>query len=188
VRTRRAVGVLLAWTLAGATSTRLARADGGTVRVVEPVGAFVVTIFSAPEPLRVGPADVSVLVQDRRSGAPMLDARVTLEVLAPGGGDASPTRLEATHAEATNKLLYAARLVTDRAGTWSVRATVQRGSDAVEVDCPLPVAPSASTLTDVWPYLALPPLVVALYALRAHLLRRRQLRPVGPRRDARAPQ
>jgi hypothetical protein len=187
VRTRRAVGALLVCALASASLARRAQADGGTIRVVEPVGAFIVTVFSAPEPLHVGAADVSVLVQDRTSGSPLLDARVVLELLPPAG-DAGPRQLEATHADATNKLLYAARVDTDRAGAWTLRVSVHHGDDAGEVQATLPVVARASTLSDVWPYLVLPPLVVGLYALRARLLRRRRARPVSRECDARTSQ
>ncbi len=156
-----------------AIAARPARGDGGTVRLVRTVGPFVLTVFSLPEPLRVGPADVSVLVQDRAGGGPVLDARVTLAVLPPDG-DAPPRLLEATHDDATNKLLYAARLVIDRAGTWTVRVAVRHGADTAEAQCPLPVAARASGLSPIWPYLALPPLVIALYALRSRLQRRRR--------------
>src|SRR4029453_17352153 len=111
-------------------------------------------------------------VQDGASASPLLDTQVTLEVLPPDG-DAPPRRLEATHAAATNKLLHAARVDVDRPGPWTVRASVRRGGDAVEVQGVLPVLAPASTLADIWPYLALPPLAVALYALRARLVRRR---------------
>lgn len=187
MRTRRAVGVLLVCALASAPLARRAPADGGTIRVVEPVGAFIVTVFSAPEPVHVGAADVSVLVQDRASGSPVLDARVVLEVLPPAD-DGGPRQLEATHAGATNKLLYAARVDTDRAGAWTLRVSVQHGDNAGEVQATLPVIARASTLSDVWPYLVLPPLVVGLYALRARLVRRRRPRPAPRECDARAPQ
>src|SRR5262245_30327762 len=171
-------GALLGCALAIVAGGRQADADGGTIRIVEPVGAYIVTVFSAPEPVRVGVADVSVLVQDRTSGSPLLDAQVTLELNPPDAG-ATPRRLEATRAAATNKLLQAARVDVDRPGTWTMRVSVHRGSDAVEVQGALPVLPPASTLSDIWPYLALPPLAVALYALRAGLVRRR--RPGGVR-------
>lgn len=188
MRAPRALAPLLACTLAGALPARLAGADGGTVRLVEPVGAFVVTVFSTPEPLRVGATDLSVLLQDRVSGVPLLDARVALEVLPPAGGDATPLRLAATHADATNKLLYAARFTADRAGDWTVHVTVRRGTDSIAAQCLLPVAPGASGLSAIWPYLALPPVAVALYALHARLLRRQRSRHGVPSRDARTSQ
>lgn len=150
--------------------TGLASGDGGTVRLVESAGPFVVTIFTAPEPLRVGGIDVSVLVQDRTGREPLLDARVELEAIPPDGGDTTPV----PRARATNKLLYAFAFAPDRAGEWTVRVAVHRGLGAAEVRCMLPVDRAASGLADIWPYLALPPTAVALYALRARLVRRRR--------------
>lgn len=151
-----------------------ARADGGTVRLLERTGPFVITVFSAPEPVRVGGADLSVLVQDQRTGAPVLDARVAVEAHPPGGSGGPPLRLEATRAQATNKLLYAAALAPAEPGPWTLAVTVQRGADHATVRCPLPVAPARRGLATIWPYLVLPPVVVALYALRAVLTRRRR--------------
>jgi hypothetical protein len=48
---------------------------GGEVRLMEKAGPFVITVFSDPTPLRVGPVDLSVLVQDRDSGRPILRRR-----------------------------------------------------------------------------------------------------------------
>jgi hypothetical protein len=181
VRAHRILAALIVSTLAGIAPPRRASADGGTVRLVEPAGPFVVTVFSAPEPLRVGPVDVSVLVQDRTGGEPVLDARVSVEAIPPVGGETTPIRLEATRAQATNKLLYATAFAPDRAGTWALRVVVRRGGDGADVHGALPVERAASGLHDVWPYLALPPVLVALYALRARLLRRRRSHPPASR-------
>src|SRR5262245_19756761 len=138
--------------------------DGGTVRLLAPAGPFIITIFSAPEPLRVGAADLSVLVQDRAQGTAVLDTRVFLTVMPPHG--AASTRLEATRGHAANKLVYGATFAPDSPGEWSLHASVQRGDDVAEVTCPLPVAPAtAGGIGALWPYLILPPVVVALYAL-----------------------
>ena len=48
-------------------------ADGGTLRTRQQAGPFIVSIFTAPEPLRAGPVDVSVLVQS--SGGTVLTRR-----------------------------------------------------------------------------------------------------------------
>src|SRR4029077_7636151 len=117
-----------------------------------------------------------------------LDAQVTLEVRPPDPG-ATPRRLEeATHAAATNKLLQAARGDVDRPGTWTLHVSVHRGSASVAVQGALPVLPPASTLSDIWPYLVLPPLAVALYALRARLIRRRRHGTILRRGDVHASQ
>ena len=64
--------------------------DGGTLRVMEPSGTFVVGVFSTPEPLRVAPADLSVLVLERTGGNPVLDASVSMEVRPPAGSGWKP--------------------------------------------------------------------------------------------------
>ena len=82
-----------------------AQADGGFVELHQEVGPFVVTVFSAPGPLRAGPVDISVLVQDRASGQPVLDGEVLVCLKREG----AITLVErATRELAQNKLLYSA--------------------------------------------------------------------------------
>jgi hypothetical protein len=178
----RELAVLAVWTLTGTLSPRPGAADGGTMRLVESTGPFVVAVFSTPEPLRVAPADLSVLILERTDGRPVLDAAVALDLRPPVGSTEAPQRLEATHAEATNKLLYAAPFRPTIAGEWTLHVTVERGTEAADVGCPLPVAPDRAALVAIWPYLAIPPVAVALYALRAWLSgRRRQRTPASTR-------
>jgi len=178
------LAVLAVWTLMGTLSPRLVAGDGGTMRLVEPAGPFVVGVFSAPEPLRVAPADLSVLVLERADGRPVLDATVALELRPPDGSTAAPQRLEATHAQATNKLLYAAAFRPTVAGEWTLHVTVERGTEAADVGCPLPVSRDRAGLVAIWPYLAIPPVAVALYALRAWLSGRRRQRTPASMRSA----
>ncbi len=46
----------------------LARADGGAVRLRQRSGGYQIAVFTEPTPLRAGPVDVSVLVQDAETG------------------------------------------------------------------------------------------------------------------------
>jgi hypothetical protein len=134
-------------------------ADGGLVRLSQPVGPYTVTVFSAPTPLRVGPIDLSVLVQ--RDGTPVLDLPVSMVLRS------DETRLEAaaTHAAATNKLLYAAPLVLPAAGRWVVNVTVGVESVGFEMD-----AEPALGVLAFWPYLVLPFVAIALFVLHQWLL------------------
>jgi len=170
---RTGLAALVAWTLANLLAPSAA-GDGGTIRLVEPAGPFVVAVFTAPEPLRAGVADVSVLVLDRAAGQPLLDASVALEATPPPGSDAQPVRLDATHAQATNKLLYAAPLTLAVVGDWSLRVTVRHDAGAADLTCVLPVAARGPALAGIWPFLTIPPVVIALYVLHAWLSRRRQ--------------
>jgi hypothetical protein len=153
----------------------LAVADGGLVRVSQPAGPFVLTVFTTPTPLSVGRADVSVMVQDRRSLAPLLDARVSLELTFAAGGR-EPLRVEATRARAANRLLYAATVMLPAAGEWRLRARAEGQGTHGEVACRLPVEAGRPRVLAYWPWLVVPPLAVALFALNDHLVRRQQHR------------
>jgi hypothetical protein len=156
MRGRAAAGVLLLALIEGA----VAHADGGRLRSRQVAGPFAVAVFTAPEPLAAGAADISVLVQDRVSGEVVLDAEVTLELSGPG-----PARAIAAGAGA-NRLLKAAVVDLAPAGLWTLGVAVRRGAAAARVSCELPVGAPASRLSAIWPLLALPPLAVVLFALR----------------------
>ena len=156
----------------------VAHADGGTVRIQQEAGPFRITVFSAPEPLRAGNADLSVLVQRREGDAPVLGAEVAFRL--DGPPPAPPIEARATHDAATNKLLYAAIVAIPAPGSWTLHATVRDGADTADVAGEIAVAPRAPRLETLWPYLAAPPLVVLLFATREWLRRRRE--PLDDRR------
>jgi hypothetical protein len=158
-------GAILAAVFLCATA---ALADGGRVRLRQDAGAFAITVFTAPEPLVAGPADVSVLVQDRHTGEVLLDASVEIVLESPAGG----RPLTAAAGQGTNRLLKAAAVTVDRPGVWRMEAVVSKAGETVRVACPLPVAPPVSPLDSAWPFLAFPPAAVALFALRGALRRR----------------
>src|SRR5207244_12572851 len=101
----------------------LARADGGAVRLREPAGAYLVTVFTSPTPFRAGPVDVSVLVQDAATGEYVPEARVTVRLTARGSGDV--LEYPATAAAATNKLFHAAVFQLPEPGWWDVDVAVE---------------------------------------------------------------
>ena len=169
-----------------------ARADGGIIRSRETQGPFIVTIFTASELVTDQPADISVLVQDRESKEAILDATIDLVFTAPAslvsepadqicghssealgsqvsGPESIDFTVPATRRQASNKLLYAAAVELGRIGNWQLQAFVQRGSDAVKVASIIPVTSSPRRVTALFPYLALPPLLIALFALHQWL-------------------
>lgn len=142
-----------------------ARGDGGRVQLSETAGPFAVTVFTAPTPLRVGPVDVSVLVQGADGGAPVLDAAVQVALAAPSGERAAA----ATHAAATNQLLYAAVLDVPAPGRWTLAVHVAGRAGDAAVSCEVDVAPPLPPALAFWPYLALPGVAIALFALHQWL-------------------
>lgn len=173
---------------------RFAWGDGGVIRLREVQGPFSVTVFTSIEALAGGSSDVSVLVQWRNTGEVVLDADVNLTLNPPDGVAISPSdplcglsslaaasqlsdmrapqlSVRATREQASNKLLYAALVKLNAAGDWRLHVLVSRGSDCAGFDCLLPAATASSTLRGIWPYLALPPIAIAAFAMNQRLRR-----------------
>jgi len=146
-----------------------AHADGVAVRWRESAGAFTVTVFTSPDPIAAGPIDVSVLVQDRADGAPILDGLVTLRLASLTDIGDPMLKATATHDAATNKLLYAT-WVDVGAGKWALRVVIQRGDERSTLDVPLSVVPATTRLTEYWPHLLLPPLAILVFILHQCLV------------------
>jgi len=174
---------------------RLAQADGGIVRARESRGPFLITIFTPSEVFMSAPVEVSVMVQDRETNQVVLDAAVELSLVQPHDpmgqistsadasmtghmmrGDAKtmdkPSTVRATRAQGANKLLYSADVIFPAMGDWSLHVSVRRDRGEATVDCTLPVAMSAGRLVDLWPYLALIPAAISLFAVNQWLRRR----------------
>src|SRR5438094_6267524 len=96
-----------------------ARGDGGTVRLSQQTGGYRITVFTEPTPLRAGPVDVSVLVQDAATGQALPDVQVTVWV-APVGRAGAAVGYPATSEAATNKLLRVALFDFPEAGPWEL--------------------------------------------------------------------
>jgi len=172
------IGILLANSLS-------AFADGGAVLTQEVVGPYRVTLFGSPSPLRAGPADLSVMLQDAKTGEPILDRAVTLKIAAaasPGSEAWVPPccsmkttsgAVTATHAAAQNKLLYAANVLLPASGPHEITVTVGDSSSQLStLNSQLTIEPPAPPLANYWAFLAFPPLLVGGFALNQRLRRR----------------
>ncbi|MDD5198232.1 MAG: hypothetical protein PHC88_00385 [Terrimicrobiaceae bacterium] len=161
---------------------QIAFADGGAVLAQEVVGACRVTLFGSPAPLRAGPADLSVMLQDAATGAPILDRSVTIQIQAaanPGSEAWVPPccsmktttdAASATHAGAQNKLLYAANVLLSSSGPHEV--TIRFGDGGESLHTQVAIQPPAPPLAAYWAFLAAPPLLIAGFALNQRLRRR----------------
>lgn len=134
-------------------------------------GPLLVTLFSAPVPLRTGIADLSVMVQKASDRSDVLNAEVTMQLTKAGE---PRINISATRAQSTNKLLYAVRVVLPSAGTWHVRVNVQSRDGNAEVSGDVGVQPREGPLTDYWPYFALVPIGVGLFGLNQWLKARQR--------------
>ena len=127
--------------IAWLAATGVASADGGAVRFSEVRDGRRITVFTAPTPLRAGPVDVSVLVQDAATGKPLLDVPVVVSAWPIEQADRR-MGVPATTEAATNKLLRAASIDFSSAGQWHLEVSVQ-GSTPVGFDVEVDAAPPA---------------------------------------------
>ena len=191
-RTRIQFQICIATALVISFIPRYAKGDGGIIRLRGTQGAFSVTVFSSPDAVPGGLADLSVLVQGRETGKVVLDADVTFTLSPPDGlamkqadvfcsvptaamplpdGINNLASVRASREQAFNKLLYAAPVQLNAPGDWKLHVVVSRGTDTARFDCRLPVTLSSGKLTALWPYLSLPALAVAAFAVNQWLRR-----------------
>ena len=146
-----------------------AHADGGTLQFKKSAGPFSITVFTTPSPLRSGPVDISLIIQSS-DNQPLLDC--VTEVQLRKEGEVS-IRSEATHGAAQNKLFYAAQVRIPKAGVWDLEVTIRRGDDSAKVSGTITLAASKPVLLVYWRSLAIPPILISLFALNQWLKRRR---------------
>ena len=97
------------------------------MRLSERAGGYQIAVFTDPTPLRAGPVDVSVFVQDAETGEPAAEG---VEWHGASGA-AGPARRGRRHAgddgAATNKLFRSALFELPETGWWDIEATVDGG-------------------------------------------------------------
>lgn len=133
-------------------------------------GPFAVTVFATPSPLRAGPVDISLMIQQSNNQQPLLDCDVEIELRKEGE---STICSAATHEAAQNKLFYAAQVRIPEPGVWEVEAAIRRGEDSAKVSGPITLAAPSPVLLSYWRSVAIPPVFISLFALNQWLKRRR---------------
>ncbi len=164
-------------------------ADGGTVQISREEGPFRITVFTASAVVRAGPEDISVLVQDRKTNEPLLNAgvwlslrRLDLQPATTGEAWVPPccrmkstgglNRLKAGHEAATNKLLYAVTATLPAAGEWEIKTEVQNGNDTASITGQVRVSPPTPPVLAYWPFFFLPVVSIGGYILHFNLRKR----------------
>jgi hypothetical protein len=143
---------------------RVSYGDGGTILLHQDSGPFIVTLFAAEQPLRVGPADLSVMVQDKATGDILLDP--VIEVTMPS----QTVRLQSAHSG--NRLLQAGTVNFSHPGRWPLQVEVRRGKDVARLSTELTVEADHSRSLLVWFYVLLPAVIIVLFLLNQTLKRR----------------
>jgi hypothetical protein len=158
----------LAAVLVLGVSATAARGDGGTMLLHQDAGPFTITLFAAPQPLQVGAADLSVMVQDRDSGEVLLDPVIDLAV-APEAEGASQETARLARGQASNRLLQAATVHFSRTGKWHLTLLVRRGNDVASLSTQCMVEPNSSRAVLVWFYVLLPAGIILLFVVHQGL-------------------
>lgn len=135
---------------------------------------MVITVFAAPVPLRAGPIDLTVMVQTRDALQPVLDADVSIRL-----DGASQIVAPASRSKAQNKLLYAATLDLPQSGAWKYTVSVKSAAGQAAISGGFQADQPAPPLASYAFYLAIPPMLIAIFALHQWLSRRQRQRPGG---------
>jgi hypothetical protein len=160
--------VILGWLCLG-TAYAPARADGGSLSLAGKRGLYQITVFTAPTPLRAGPVDISVLVQDVATGDLVTQTRVIVRMTRAGRPALeNPATIEA----ATNKLFRSAQFELPEPGRWELRVEVEgvhgRGVIAGEIEAAEPMP----RWRELWPWIGWPALAIVLFGIHQMLARR----------------
>jgi hypothetical protein len=169
LRLNMARAFLGAWT-AFLLLPALLHADGGTVRFAGQVGGYRVSVFTAPTPLRAGPVDISVLVQDPDTGDPLQDTWILVR-LTPIDPDGPSIEQRATSAAATNKLFQAALIDLPAAGRWHLEIVIKGTHGTATAPLELEVAEPLPRWVEMIPWIAWPIVPIVLYGLHQVLSR-----------------
>jgi len=120
--------------------------------------------------LRVGHADISVLLENVGDPRPLVDATVFIELENEAG---ATVRAEATHRQAQNKLLYCSLIDLPEAGNWKAKIIVKEGGETGEAPGDLTVVGAQPMFFAYWKLMAFPPVIVFLFIINQWLSKRR---------------
>ena len=161
------IGLLVGWCCG------VAQADGGRVALVERRGGLQISVFTSPNPLRAGPVDISVLVQDAETKQPLGDAQVFVDLTLRENPERR-IRAAATSAAATNKLMLSALVELPEPGWWDVEVLCRTDDAAAQVQFALEAGRPLPRWLAVWPWFSWPLGVVLLFGVHRWLVWRRQ--------------
>jgi hypothetical protein len=158
----------------------MAHADGGRLQLRQAAGPFVVSLFTTPESLAVGPADLSVMVEEQGGSSVLLDPDVVV-TLTPEDASIAPVIAHLSHAHATNRFIQDAVVQLPRAGRWHAVIHVRETGREASVATELTVANYSARRGTVWLFAVLPVCAIALFAwvqvAKQRARRRRMLSP-----------
>jgi hypothetical protein len=141
----------------------MAHADGGHVRFQQVCGSFNVTLFTAPEPLTIGDADFSVMLQDRSTQQVVFDASIDVLLRSPGG---ETKAIHLRRKPSGNRLLESAAVSLRTEGLWTATVIIHRGFDQASCTTSFNVERGSSRKAIVIFFLIIPLAGIALFLIQ----------------------
>jgi len=141
-------------------------ADGGRVCWSGISSSYRLTVFAEPVPLRQGPIDLSLFVQDSQELTPVSHVEATFAIIPP---DSTTPLLEAkaTRANATSPLFQAAQFKVPITGRWQVKLVVTEPDGSFfSATFPLEVAPPQAPAWSMAFWIALPVVPISWFVIR----------------------
>jgi hypothetical protein len=139
--------------------------------LAEQSGSYRITVFTDPTPVRAGPVDVSVLVQNASTGEPAADVQVTIKTGQRGSPDV--VIHHATTEAATNKLFYAAIFDLPEPGWYAVEVSIAGPQGEARVQFDLEAVEPLPPYLAMWPWFGWPVLAILLFSIHQVLVRRK---------------
>jgi hypothetical protein len=152
----------------------LAAADGGALRLSEQKDGYRTAVFTTPTPLRAGPVDFSVLVQDAATGEAEPGIEVSIKVQRPDNRGTALVQRATTQA-ATNKLYYAATFNLPEAGWYSVEVSIVGPLGETQVRFNVEAAGALPPGLAMLPWVGWPLLAIAIFSIHQLLVRWKSL-------------
>ena len=123
---------------------------GGTPQLVnEPAGPYWLSVWTTPDPARVGEFHLTLGLSEpgegREAGAPVLGANMQVRLEPATATTGSPVTAMATNENSTNKLFYEADVTIPAEGTWQVQIQVDGPAGVGAASFPLEVGPPQTT-------------------------------------------
>lgn len=115
------------------------------------------------------------MVQRAADRSPVQDAGVHLHLKKSDPENVVEIVVPATHAKATNKLLYASNVSLTSPGTWRMDIEVKADGTTASASGQLTVLPPEAPAATYWGYFALVPFVILLFVFNRWLRRRQAI-------------
>lgn len=161
--------------MAIAVSPRVVEADGGVPLAVRDEGGYRIAVFAEPAPLRAGPVDISILVQDAETGQHLKDVSAVVTLQSHGRVVVRRSG-QATEAAATNKLFQAAHLELPFSGRWTVQVTIEGVHGNAHLATEVVAADALPRWQQMWVWFTWPAIPIGWFVLHQWLTARQEKR------------